>query len=84
MEGEKKSEVEEPILRKSPQVSTLFQGVSLILGSHKDVETSAVYPIFIAICRMRVLSFCEFLKAYFSIAVDGRTDYENLMSALLG
>lgn len=30
------------------------------------------------------LSFCEFLKAYFSAIVDGRTDYENLTPSLLG
>lgn len=35
---------------------------SLIFGSHKGVETSAVYHTFIATCRMRALSFCEFLK----------------------
>lgn len=62
-----------------------FKYVLLIKSLYKMYKvTSAVYHTFIATCRMRALSFCEFLKKYFTAILNERTDYENLTPVLLG
>ncbi|WP_106830635.1 IS66 family transposase [Parabacteroides pacaensis] len=77
-------EIDNSVVERFIRLLTVERKNSLFFGSHKGVETSAVYHTFIATCRMRVLSFCEFLKKYITAILDGRTDYENLTPALLG
>lgn len=77
-------EIDNSVAERSIHPLTIERKNSLFFGSHKGVETSAVYHTFIATCQMRALSFCEFLKKYFTAILAGRTDYENLTPALLG
>lgn len=54
---------------------TIERKNKMAFGSHKGVEASTVYHIFIAMCKMNALSFRQFLKNYLTAYMDGRTDF---------
>lgn len=50
---------------------------------HKGVEVSALYHTVIETCKLQGYSVLEYLEAFFTAVIKGRTDYENLMLQLL-
>ena len=52
--------------------------------SHKGVEVSALYHTVIETCKLQGYSVLEYLEAFFTAVIKGRTDYENLMPATIG
>jgi len=52
--------------------------------SHRGVEVSALYHTVIETCKMQGYSALEYLEAFFSAIIHGRTDYHNLMPATIG
>lgn len=52
--------------------------------SHKGVEVSALYHTVIETCKLQGYSVLDYLEAFFSAVIKGRTDYENLMPATIG
>ena len=52
--------------------------------SHKGVEVSALYHTVIETCKLQGYSVLEYLEAFYTAIIKGRTDYENLMPATIG
>lgn len=52
--------------------------------SHKGVEVSALYHTVIETCKLQGYSALEYMEAFFTAIIHGRTDYKNLMPATIG
>lgn len=52
--------------------------------SHKGVEVSAMYHTVIETCKLQGYSVLEYLEAFFTAVIKGRTDYKKLMPATIG
>lgn len=76
--------IDNSIAERSIRSLTIERKNKVAFGSHQGAETSTVYHIFTATCRMGALSFYQFLKNYFTVFMEGRTDFENLPPAILG
>ncbi len=76
--------IDNSIAERSIRTLTIERTNKMAFGSHRGAETSTVYHTFIATCKMGALSFYQFLKNYFTAFMEGHTDYENLMPAILG
>lgn len=48
------------------------------------VEDYGVYYTMIETCKLQGYSVLEYLEAFFTAVIKGRTDYENLMPAAIG
>lgn len=76
--------IDNSIAERSIRSLTIERKNKVAFGSHQGAETSTVYHTFTATCRMGALSFYQFLKNYFTVFMEGRTDFENLPPAILG
>lgn len=75
--------IDNSIAERSIRPMTIERKNKMAFGSHKEAETLMVYHIFIATCKMNVMSFHQFLKNYLTTFTEGRTGLENLISKIL-
>ena len=66
------------------QTITLQRKTSLLFGSRKGVEISAIYHTIIETCKLSGISARSYLKRFFLEMAKGRNDFENLLPATIG
>ena len=48
------------------------------------IQVSVIYHTFIETCKMCGVSTLEYFKQFFKAIMQGRTDYENMLSMTIG
>lgn len=76
--------IDNSILECSIRPLTIECKNKMAFSSNQGAKTSMVYYTFTVTCRIGTLSFYQFLMNYFTVLMEGRTDLENLTSAILG
>lgn len=76
--------IDNNIAERSIRPITLQRKSSLLFGSSKGVEMSAIYHTIIETCRQNGINARRYLQRFFQEIINGRTDYANLLPMTIG
>lgn len=76
--------IDNNLAERSIRPITLQRKTSLMFGSSKGVEMSAIYHTIIETCRQNGINARRYLQRFFLEIIKGRTDYTNLLPMTIG